>query len=67
VMDYVSANVMLPIGALLTSILVGWRVSLVFTADELAETTPRVRAACRWLLRYLCPLAILAVFVTALA
>jgi NSS family neurotransmitter:Na+ symporter len=66
VMDYVSANIMLPIGALLTSILVGWRVSLVFTTDELAETTPRVRAACLWLLRYLCPLAILAVFVTAL-
>jgi NSS family neurotransmitter:Na+ symporter len=66
VMDYVSANIMLPIGALLTSILVGWRVRLVFTTEELAETTPRVRAASRWLLRYLCPLAILAVFVTAL-
>jgi NSS family neurotransmitter:Na+ symporter len=66
VMDYVSANIMLPIGAVLTSILVGWRLSLVFTTDELAETTPGVRAACRWLLRYLCPLAILAVFIAAL-
>jgi neurotransmitter:Na+ symporter, NSS family len=67
VMDYVSANIMLPVGAVLTSILVGWRLSLVFTTGELAETTPAIRAACCWLLRYLCPLAILAVFVTALA
>jgi neurotransmitter:Na+ symporter, NSS family len=66
VMDYVSANIMLPIGALLTSILVGWRLSLVFTTDDLAEATPPVRAACRWLLRYLCPLAILAIFIAAL-
>ncbi len=63
VMDYVSANLMLPIGAFLTSILVGWRLSAVFINDELAETTPWARAACRWLLRYLCPAAILAVFI----
>jgi NSS family neurotransmitter:Na+ symporter len=67
VIDYVSANIMLPIGAFLTSVLVGWRLSVAFTADELAETTPAARIACRWLLRYICPLAILAVFVATLA
>jgi len=66
VIDYVSANVMLPIGALLTSILVGWRLEAAFLAGELAQTKPTVRAACRWLLRYLCPIAILAVFIAAL-
>jgi NSS family neurotransmitter:Na+ symporter len=66
VMDYVSSNILLPIGALLTSILVGWRLNLAFMTAELAETTPGVRAGCRWLLRYLCPLAILGVFVIAL-
>jgi NSS family neurotransmitter:Na+ symporter len=66
VLDYVSANVMLPIGAVLTSILVGWRLSSAFTAEELVETTPAARVACRWLLRYLCPLAIMAVFVATL-
>jgi neurotransmitter:Na+ symporter, NSS family len=65
--DYVSANIMLPMGAVLTSILVGWRLSGAFIADELAETTPAVRIACRWLLRYVCPLGILAVFVATLA
>lgn len=62
-LDYVCSNVMLPVGALLTSIFVGWRVSPMFAGDQLAETTPLARVACVWLLRYICPLAILAVFV----
>src|SRR6266702_704034 len=66
VLDYGCSNIMMPIGALLTSILIGWRVSTVFARDELAETTPLARVACVWLLRYVCPLAILAVFVATL-
>jgi NSS family neurotransmitter:Na+ symporter len=65
-LDYVSSNIMMPVGALLTSILVGWRVSSAFERDELAETTPIARIACVWLLRYVCPLAILAVFIATL-
>jgi NSS family neurotransmitter:Na+ symporter len=65
-MDYVSSNLMLPIGALLTSVLVGWRLGAVFATDELAETTSQARVACVWLLRYLCPIAILAIFVATL-
>jgi neurotransmitter:Na+ symporter, NSS family len=66
VIDYATANIMLPIGALLTSVLVGWRLNAAFASSELAETPAGVRAACRWLLRYLCPLAILAIFVVSL-
>jgi NSS family neurotransmitter:Na+ symporter len=66
VMDFVSANIMLPIGALLTSVLVGWRVNRAFLFDQFVEMTPTVRAAIGWLLRYLCPLGIFAVFVAAL-
>jgi NSS family neurotransmitter:Na+ symporter len=66
VMDFVSANIMLPIGALLTSVLVGWRVNRAFLIDQFVEMTPTVRAAIGWLLRYLCPLGIFAVFVAAL-
>ena len=66
VLDYGSSNIIMPIGALLTSIFIGWRVSTVFARDELAETTPLARVACVWLLRYVCPLAILAVFVATL-
>jgi len=66
VLDYGCSNIMLPIGALLTSVLVGWRLGPVFAQRELAETTPFARIACVWLLRYICPLAILAVFIATL-
>jgi neurotransmitter:Na+ symporter, NSS family len=66
VLDYVCSNIMMPIGALLTSVFVGWRLSTAFAKAELAETTPLARVACVWLLRYVCPLAILAVFIATL-
>jgi neurotransmitter:Na+ symporter, NSS family len=66
VLDYASSNIMMPTGALLTSILVGWRVSTAFARDELAQSTPLARVACVWLLRYVCPLAILAVLIATL-
>jgi NSS family neurotransmitter:Na+ symporter len=65
-LDYVCSNIMLPVGALLTSVFVGWRLSPAFVRGELAQTTPFARSACLWLLRYVCPLAILAVFVATL-
>ena len=40
VLDYVTANLMLPIGALLTSVLVGWRLSDAFAREELEEDDP---------------------------
>jgi NSS family neurotransmitter:Na+ symporter len=64
-LDYICSNLLLPIGALLTSLFVGWRVSNVFS-DELAATTSLGRTACVWLLRYLCPIAILAIFIATL-
>jgi NSS family neurotransmitter:Na+ symporter len=66
VLDYVCSNIALPVGALLTSILVGWRLSSSFADGQLMETTPFARIACVWLLRYVCPVAILAVFVATL-
>ncbi|MCA1650108.1 MAG: hypothetical protein LC753_07430 [Acidobacteria bacterium] len=66
VMDFVSSNVLLPIGALATSVLVGWRISRTILDEELSETTPLARWLCVWLLRYVCPIAIAAVFASAL-
>jgi neurotransmitter:Na+ symporter, NSS family len=65
-MDYLTANVMLPLGACLTSILVGWRLGAPFAASELADSSRRSRLLCAWLLRYVCPLGILAVSVANL-
>jgi NSS family neurotransmitter:Na+ symporter len=66
VVDYVGSNIMEPVGAVLTSVLVGWRLSAAFIREEFAETKPLARIACVFLLRYVCPLAILAVFVATL-
>jgi NSS family neurotransmitter:Na+ symporter len=67
VLDFVSANILPPIGALLTSVLVGWRLSRAIVNEELAETTPFARRVCVWLLRYVCPIAITTMLISALA
>jgi NSS family neurotransmitter:Na+ symporter len=64
--DYVASNVLLPIGAVLTSLLVGWRLPRAVVAEELPETAVWVRQACVLLLRFLCPIAIVAVLVAKL-
>ncbi len=66
VMDYVSSNILLPIGAFFTSAFVGWRLSRAIIAEELEETTPFGRRMTVWLLRYLCPLALATVFASTL-
>ena len=65
-MDFVPSNIMLPLGALATSIFVGWRISRAILASELSETSPFAQRWCVWLLRYVCPIAITAVFIAAL-
>ena len=66
VADYVSSNILLPIGAVLTSVLVGWRLKRAVVAEELAESPPLVRRACVVLLRTVCPIAILLVLLAKL-
>ena len=66
VMDFLPSNVLLPAGALATSVFVGWRISRSIVDSELSETTPFARQWCVWALRYACPIAITAVFVAAL-
>jgi NSS family neurotransmitter:Na+ symporter len=45
VLDYICSNIMLPVGALLTSILLVSRLSAWFATNELAETTWLARGA----------------------
>jgi NSS family neurotransmitter:Na+ symporter len=67
VLDFVSSNLMLPIGALLTCALIGWRLPTGLMDTELTEERAGARRWLRFLLRYVCPLGIIAVLVTALA
>jgi NSS family neurotransmitter:Na+ symporter len=64
--DFVASNILLPMGAVATSVLVGWKLSRRIVDEELSETTPLAARACVWLLRYVCPVAITAVLISAL-
>jgi NSS family neurotransmitter:Na+ symporter len=64
--DYLGSNVLMPLGGVLTSILVGWLLSRSVVADELAETTPLARRVCVFLLRTVCPLAVIVVLIAKL-
>jgi NSS family neurotransmitter:Na+ symporter len=66
VTDFFASNLMLPAGALLTSVLVGWRLERS-TIDADFGCTPGLRRALSVLLKYVCPLAILGVFASSLA
>jgi NSS family neurotransmitter:Na+ symporter len=65
-LDFIPSNVLLPLGALMTSVLVGWRLDEALVDDELAETTPFARRWCAWALKYACPIAIIAIFAAAM-
>ena len=64
--DFVSGNVLLPVGALMTCVFVGWLLDRRTFGAELEDETARVVTTCRILLRYVCPAAILAVLLAAL-
>jgi len=61
--DYVTAQVMLPAGALLTSVLVGWFASKALVRDEFTnwETSPGKSLFCSYLIcvRFIVPVCIL--------
>jgi NSS family neurotransmitter:Na+ symporter len=67
VLDFVSSNLMLPVGALLTCTFIGWRLPPGLVDGELSEETPGARRLVLILLRYVCPLGIAAILVTVFA
>jgi NSS family neurotransmitter:Na+ symporter len=66
VIDFVAGNILAPVGAVLTCLLTGWRLSRATFESELRGTEPLVQRTCRVLLRYVAPLAIGAVLLLAL-
>lgn len=63
--DFFASNILLPVGALLTSVLVGWRLDRAVVQAELGGSD-RVRSVLVVLLRYVCPIAILGVLASAI-
>lgn len=69
--DKLSANVLMPVGGLLLVIFVGWVMKKEDVVDELTNGgalsgNRRVSGIIYFLIRYVCPLAVAAVFLTAL-
>jgi NSS family neurotransmitter:Na+ symporter len=64
--DYFTANIMMPLGGLLIAVFVGWFTAQQSSRSELAMARPFNFAAWRASIRYIAPLAILAIFITNL-
>lgn len=60
--DSVASDWLCPVGALMTSLFVGWFARGSSVAEQLSEAGAFSRSLCLFLLRFVCPIAILAVF-----
>lgn len=67
--DYVTSNIMMPLGGIVCSLFVGWWIDRRYIREQLGATDGR---PCRWLspivftLRWICPAAILLVFLDSI-
>lgn len=64
--DFITTNVMLPLGGFLTAIYVGWRVKRELIVHELKLDSTLFVRVWYWLLRYISPLAVLVVLLGGL-
>jgi len=61
-LDYLTTNIMLPMGGLFIAIFSGWMLSQKSSQDELAIHSPLFYSGWRFLIRYISPFAIIIVF-----
>lgn len=66
VLDYLTANIMMPLGGLLLAVFAGWRLPGSALAQELKLTSPMLFKMFLWLLRLVAPLSIFAIFLANL-
>lgn len=69
--DKMSANFLMPAGGLLIVVFVGWKMKKEDVTDEFTnggtlKTNKKMSSFVYFLIRYVCPAAVLAVFVTNL-
>lgn len=65
-LDYITANLMMPLGGLLLALFVGWRVSPQAVAEELDIQNPWFFKTWYWLLRWVVPVSITVIFISNL-
>jgi NSS family neurotransmitter:Na+ symporter len=66
-LDYLTANLMMPVGGLLIALFAGWRISRTSSLQELGMADTYPYQIWLFLIRFVAPLAICAILVTHLA
>lgn len=69
--DTISSNILMTLGSLLTVLFVGWRMKKTtvyqeFTNGETISTNVKIFGVLWFLIRFVCPVAIIAIFITGL-
>jgi NSS family neurotransmitter:Na+ symporter len=62
-LDFFTTNLLLPSGGLLTAIFVGWIMKRELAAHEMQQDHPKLLMVWRWVLRYVSPIAVLAIII----
>ncbi len=66
ILDYLTANIMLPLGGLLIAIFAGWRMRRASTTEELAIAEEPLFNLWYFVIRYISPVAVVLVFLKAI-
>jgi NSS family neurotransmitter:Na+ symporter len=64
--DYFTANLMMPVGGILMAIFVGWKIKPTVLAEDLSFGSPTLFNIWLWTIRIIAPLAILGVLYSSL-
>jgi len=64
--DYITSNLMLPIGGFAIAVFVGWIMKQEHSQQELALTDTKNHQIWRWLTRYIAPAAVFLIFLDAI-
>jgi len=64
--DFLTSNILLPLGGLLITVFAGWVMCQNSSADELDETAGPLFRLWRFLARYVAPVAVLLIFLNAI-
>jgi NSS family neurotransmitter:Na+ symporter len=64
--DYFTANIMMPVGAILIALFVGWRMKPEMIAGDLSFSHPLLFKTWLWIMRVVAPLAILGILISGL-
>ncbi len=66
VLDYLTANIMLPLGGVAIAVFAGWAMSRSVTENELEMNSVKIYSLWRFLVRYITPAAVILVFLNAI-